>query len=703
MTDIGSKRKDLLNAVDWTRPELDSVSRSEDPATALIHHLDAPPRPRFRFEPRKKTDIIAFLKAHYPAWRAFDTSEADRLADLSLDDAKQPRALRDVAALGQAWWATSDPAYGSAFETFYLNTATGEMFNWDSFNGSQGSLELSAYFLLQDCPEFTADGRIAFLDHLRAITENAWDVHTSQWPLTMLGPEGHNWYLHGMHVLPFFGLLFPEFRRSAFFLRTGWSVVEEHLRGHYKTDGGARETTLGYQAGSIRNLWDLYLVAQRNGYPVSAGFADRLLNATIFLLRLMSPQAGLPSYGDGGHKPGQLTHVAALAAALTGNGECKWYAEYCRQHQPQTGDADSDVLPLCAFWDVGLTGAQTYAATRSHNPNHTSVLMGPTGYAALRNGATANSAYAAVAAADRGPIVTSHGHNDVFALEVHADGIRFAGEMGCAPYGTTRGREYDQTTKAHNCFTVDDLEQAHIVDEWRWKSHVIPCVRRWITEPTHDVFHGVHEGFYRYPEQPILHARKIVFLKDDPPCWIVFDWLEAEGKHDCSAYFHGCVPGTIKGKAVLLSAGNDRRLWISPPEDSTAVPHRVDSDGLTAYRNERNLDPETTPCFAFRGPAVGSTCFAWALVPASAQEPTPQVHSIPVRLNGTDATAADATAIQITHGHRVDTVCLSHKEWDGDLAFGNDSLFGLLAIRRQDSDGTVVFKADHRVTDGRVG
>ena len=49
-------------------------------------------------------------------------------------------------------------------------------------------------------------GRIAFLDHFAAIADDAWQLRVSQWTQTMLGPEGHNWYMNGSCMLPFFGL-----------------------------------------------------------------------------------------------------------------------------------------------------------------------------------------------------------------------------------------------------------------------------------------------------------------------------------------------------------------------------------------------------------------------------------------------------------------------------------------------------------------
>jgi len=696
------KGSHLMHYVDLDRPELAHLKRAADPAAAFVARLARPPRPRFRFEYERKADLLAFLNEHYEAWRSFDTTEADRVASLAIEEAQGYRALTSVPELGRAWWATGDPKYGAAFERFYLAVPTGQMFNWQEFNGIQGAIELDAFFLLLDCEGFTTEGRIAFLDHLHAITDNAWDVHMSRWQQIMLGPEGHNWYLAGMRVLPLFGMLFPEFKRAGFFLRAGWSVVEEQVRGHLKADGGARETALSYQAGVMQHLWDFYLFAHRNAYAASPGFVDRLLNATKFLLRLMSPQGGLPSFGDGHPGPGHLTQLAATATALTGDGECKWYAEYCRRHQRDVPAETAGEIPLCAFWDVGLAGAAAYARARPRNPNHTSVLMGPTGYVAMRDTDRPEGNYMAIAAADRGPIVTSHGHNEIFSLEVHAGGVRFIGEMGCAPYGKSPGRMYDQSTEAHTCLAIEGMEQVPIVGEWRWAGRTMPVVRRWISAETHDFFHGVHEGYYQYPEHQTLHARKVLFVKSAPAYWVVMDWVESNVQNPYCAYFHGCVPGRLDGSIILLGDEPAMRLAVIPPEGDDITAERVSSEGLRAFINEKALEPDSYPCFVYRKRAE-SDCFVWVLVPLAPGEARPQVRRIPVRLNGREADAHTACAVEIAFEAHSDRLCVSHKDFDAGLDFGGESAWGHLAFRRIGADGITLLSFEHTMAEGVCG
>ena len=643
---LATKTAHLLAAVNRTQPAMAQVLASPEPAVALLAQLSAPPRGRFRVEYTQPARLLAFLREHYAGWRQFATTQADAIAARSIAEAKGSAGAAGYRRVGESLAGDGRCALWRGLSAVLFETASGEMFNWDSFNGTQGAIELDGYFLLLDCAGFTTEGRIAFLDHLLAIAEDAWDSHTSRWRQTMLGAEGHNWYLHGLHLLPFFGLLFPEFTRAASLLRASWSMVEEHVRGHYKADGGARETCPGYQTGSLLNLWDLYLIAQRNGYPISAGFSERLLTATKFLLRLMSPAAGLPSFGDGEHSPGGLTQLAAVATALSGDRECKWYAEYCRRQLAAPPVESRGSIPEAAFWAVGLEGAAAYAATRARDPRQVSVLLGASGYAALRHGDGPQALYLAVAAADRGPSSPATGITTSSRWISSAHGTRFLGEAGCAPYGDSAGRQYDECTAAHTCLTIDGMEQVPLHGEWRWDGQAIPAVRRWISEATHDFFHGVHEGFYRYQVHETLHARKIFLLKGDPGYWVVLDWLESEVENSYRAYFHGCVPGRLEGRGVLLGTRGQAQLAILPPENDALEVSAVQGEGLRAYLQEKGLRAEDYPCFAYSRRAADD-CLPWVLAPLRPGEPAPRVRRLPVHLDGREATPHDAVGVEI--------------------------------------------------------
>ena len=650
----------------------------------------------YRFPWRRRAELAGYLDAHHPGWRERVTAAAQPLTEMSLDAARQRRALREIAQLGRAWWATGDPRYGEHFERFFLQTETGEVSTYANFTGEQLILDLDAALMLADCPGWSTAGRVAFFDHLFAMTEEAWS-HVSSWRQTMAGPEGHNWYLHGMHGLVWMALLFPEWKRAAELGRKARSFVVEHMRAHYMADGGARETTLGYQAGSLTGLWDHAVYSQRNQL-LAPWYVDHVAHATRFVLKLASPQGGVPSFGDSKHMPAQLTRLAALAAAVTGAPDFKAYAERFRVHQSDQRGETRGRLPLDVFWNVGPAGADTYAQIPDDTALETrSIMMPHTGYTAMRcSTPSGHENYLAVAHADRGRIVTSHGHNDAMSIELHAHGTRYIGEMGCAPYGKSAGRDYDLQTSAHSTLVIDGQEQAPVHTEWRWVGgrQVTPKVRRWVDTARYAFLHAAHEGYYAPESHGALHSRKILMLKPNAAIglqetiWLVFDWIETQvASHDYAAYFHFATPASIDGQAIAAEGERGDRLRIEPAGPMSMAPARVADAGRDAYMREKGLEAESHPAFVYRAQG-GRTTLAWALIASPVAGSSIEVHGQPAHLEGDSAAAGDGWAVSLTRGGDAPNlhVTLSHLEYDADIQGRYTSASGAMLIESAQAD-----------------
>lgn len=705
MQTITEKATKVLAQVDWRRRELAEIRDTERSVETLMAHLGRQPRPSYNVELTRKADILAFLSEHYPRWRAFDTAEADRLVD---DLPKNPKAARGVGELGIAWWATGDPRYGAAFDRLFRENDTGSvMADWH-FRALAASSDLRAYLLLQDCPGLTLEGRIAFFDHLLAMCNGAFDEVLMGYNHRLLGTNGHNYWVNSSIALPEVGMLFPEFARSPFFLRTGDSVMEEHLRNNYKADGGSRETAFAYQGYEMLLLWTLLMLQERNGAPVSPLFRERIDLCTRFILRLMTPQGGLPKFGDMSHLPGELTQLAAVATAATGDGAFKWYAEYARRFLPRAEGETPGALPYVAFWQCGLAGAEIYERTAITAGDGASVLMAPTGLAVLRDGAAPDASFLAIIAAERGPIVTSHGHSDVFSLDVWAAGDRFIGEPSCKQYGYSEGRKYELSTASKSTVVVNGRSQVGMPAPWRFDGLVLPTVVRWIRAATHDFFHGAHEAYYRHKVNETLHERKIFFLKSTPEqpapgYWVVLDYLESGQENDYVISFQGLHPGEISGLTGLMRAPSGTGFAIVPPEGDSLTVEIDHSPARQAFQREYGFVPEQYPCFAYRRRAADA-CLAWVLVPLASGRSVPAVRRLPVRLDNLDLPHMAAVALEINFGEYRDLLCISHKEFDCQLTFAGESYWGLLAFRRYNARGGACRLAfENRVSDGVCG
>ena len=706
------KARHLESCINWDYPEICAMKNEPNRLEQFIDYISEKNNFCHLYEVDKKAEILVFLKTNYRNWQNFNVGKADDIVARSIEDAQKPRALADIAELGKAWWGTGDEHYGAAFQKFFSESASGGMINWGSFAATQTEIELNGFELIKDCPGFNLDGRIAFWDHIMTIADFSWG-EVSSWKQSALGPEGHNWYIHGMAGLFSLGLQFPEFNKSEFWKKSSWSFVNEHLRAHYREDGGARETCLGYEAGSINQLWRLYALAIRNGYGIPDYIKDTLARSTRFILNLMSPVGGLPSFGDGGHAPGQLTNLAVLAAVYTGDAEFKGYAEHCRKSLPGYQDSDENIIPEAVFWSAGLEGADIYRSLKSKSINRSSAMMFPTGYVAMINDNTVDADYMGIAAARRGAIVTSHGHNDIFAIEVQADGVRYLGELGCANYGTDPERWYDISTQAHNVLQIDDLEQLPINGEWRWEYATVPYVSRWINEDHYDFFHGVHEGYCRLPDLYTLHARKVFFLKSVPEScpeqmagyWVVLDWLlpgqfDKKVTHDYKVFYHGCVEGAINENAIVFDGGDGKTLSLITPVNEDVKITSVNSDGLQAYRNAKKVSEKEYPCFCIEKTAAATT-IPTVIVPSVAGENSPKVSNLPVTINGVEATAEAASALKIEFDTFTDYLCVSHKDFSSEMTFADYSEWGILTFKRVSKTGDVLFEFNQDICEGR--
>jgi hypothetical protein len=168
------------------------------------------------------------------------------------------------------------------------------------------------------------------------------------------------------------------------------------------------------------------------------------------------------------------------------------------------------------------------------------------------------------------------------------------------------------------------------------------------------------------------------------------------------AWFHGCVPGRLAGKTILLGNQGQARLAIIPPSGDAITAKRLANKGLSAYIREKKLDANRYPCFAYRKRAA-SDCLVWVLVPLAPGGPLPKVKKLPVLVNGIAEDAHGATAIEVAFPSHTDSLCVSHKDFDGDLAFGAHRGWGHLAFRRQSRAGKIRLSIEHTMADGICG
>ena len=274
--------------------------------------------------------------------------------------------------------------------------------------------------------------------------------------------------------------------------------------------------------------------------------------------------------------------------------------------------------------------------------------------------------------------------------------------MGRIEYGDSPGRQYDITTAAHTCVQVDGEEQVPLVGEWRWSQRVYPAIRRWISEGTHDFIHGVHEGYYRYPDHQTIHARKIFFIKSAPSYWVVMDWLESNTEREYRAFFHGCLPGELDDTTFLIGEPDGAQLAVIPPAGADVTAERVQDAGWHAYCLVQGIDPHSYPCVSYTTRAM-KTCLVWVLAPVVPGQAKPRVTTLPATVNGAAQLPCDMTAIQVAFGDITDVLGMLHRDYDAALQVGDETGHGFLTFVRRDAVGAPLLTITHSVADGSCG
>ncbi len=378
--------------------------------------------------------------------------------------------------------------------------------------------------------------------------------------------------VNGNHLLAdaaglvFVGLFFERGRAATRWQRVGWYLLQSERRRQVLPDGVDFEASTSYHrlAFELFLLPALYRTAC--GLTVDEGFRDTLARMAEFVAAYSRPDGSVPLWGDA--DDGRVLPFARqpindhrylvglvglafddqdlIAKAAGPRDELFWLlgSEPLTRLPEQPSACDS-----CAFRAAGVY------VLRSAN-DHVFIDGGPVGMAG-RGG---------------------HGHNDCLSFEAALDGILLVADSGCYVYtASVEWRNRFRATAAHNTPLVDGEEQNRWVRPdylWTLRDDARPEVRRWETNPDHDVFLGRHQGYQRLAN-PVTPVRGVVLDKSEHRL-IVVDRFEGRGPHRVSIPYHFAPHVLIEaaGENVWRLTVDGREfllLWRSAEAWQTAV------------------------------------------------------------------------------------------------------------------------------------
>lgn len=328
------------------------------------------------------------------------------------------------------------------------------------------------------------------------------------------------------------------------------------------SDGVSREQSLGYHCFVLDFYLQVVALARRLGESVPVVIESRLTAMLAFLARMLGCGGAVPQIGDGDDGialpfPGRVDGARQRAESLLAAGaqlfdRPGWY--------PDTTDC-----ALLSYWLLGGTVGAAHLITAGRERRAAGLTVLDDGGYAIFEAAT-DDGRSRQLVFDVGGLGylpnAAHEHADALSILIRVNRTLVLADPGTGTYtGSASVRDTFRGTNAHNTVTIDDLDQADMLDTFKWVNPVTTELVGSSSSAEFDHVAAEHDGYERL-RRPIRHRRDVFFVR--PDYWIVVDRLTGRGRHRVARRFH--FPPDVQ---------------ITMPEEHTFdVVSRRSSDGL---------------------------------------------------------------------------------------------------------------------------
>ncbi|MCB0190844.1 MAG: alginate lyase family protein [Anaerolineae bacterium] len=344
-------------------------------------------------------------------------------------------------------------------------------------------------------------------------------------------------------TLAMVGLLLPELAQAAKWQKVGLQVTWQQFAAQVRPDGVHGEQSSQYHLLVGSEMWELLRVLNDTHCQKPAWVDCSFQKMINFARAIVKPDQTIPLFGDASRTDKHIRF------------DFRW----AKSGMP--GDPDEETV-----WLLSPTEDDSAPSYRAESAG-----FADGGYFILRD-SVPKEPYLAFDCGPFGHIpVPSHGHSDTLSFELFAHGKTLITDCGAYRYHAPgKWRNYFRGTRAHNTVMVDGQDQSLLIGNQQVENPAQATLERWQTHTHLDWVEGSHSGYRRLPN-PIVHRRKILFVK--PDYWLMIDNLEGNGHHQFDWFYHfvpdahvkidkdsGAVVGQVDQVALLVQPFEPKAL-----------------------------------------------------------------------------------------------------------------------------------------------
>lgn len=343
------------------------------------------------------------------------------------------------------------------------------------------------------------------------------------------------------------GKLFPQFRKSARWVKMCRRILQQEILRQVRDDGSHFEQSAYYHVYAM-DMFTFHMLIE----SVGDMYKRRLKRMADYLSAVMGPSRILPLIGD--DDGGRFFHPYG-ARDLFGRATLATAASlFCSTVWPW--DAE-DIPEQCAWW----TDKRPPAA----DPKFKSRLFRDAGVAVFAEGPLE----VVVDAGPFGPGSGGHSHSDTLSFVVRWGGEEILIDPGTYVYmGDPQWRNGFRGSAGHNTIRVDEKDQAAPAGPFRWMHKPDVGVVSWSENAL--------EGVCKY--RGITHRRTIRI--ESPGRIVVVDSIEGDGEHLVEQFWHwgdhrnGARLSVEGGQSTEIEGWRSRVLHVKEPASVTRVSYR---------------------------------------------------------------------------------------------------------------------------------